>query len=316
MYPTSSQRRYWTFENEEEIAKLRIKHNQEFIMRHRYQLGLDVRSSHFGPSPIAIVSFCVDFHFRTMRARNISWHPAKSTCCWKTMNCIWKIFVAASSRQCQNVSSALHSTISNDSICTTRQWITTRKKFCESIFVISAESLVTYLIFLVQRNVCLFIVQDGGVQCVDRSICFEYQRRSDQGNGHYIIKWAAAHATAQLLFDRSQSISADRRFSDRHQDTMHNGESGPVESWHRRVHRQSVFDWCVSIVFAIAIGARSRSEFCEQRAREFGQLRHRLTVSQCKKSAEGFGGRCQEYVSDFEWAYCALTSVFYFVFSR
>lgn len=48
MFPTSSQRRYWTFENEEEIAKLRIKHNQEFVERHRYQLGLDVIS------PIAV----------------------------------------------------------------------------------------------------------------------------------------------------------------------------------------------------------------------------------------------------------------------
>lgn len=45
MFPTSSQRRYWTFENEDEIAKLRIKHNQEFVTRHRYQLGLDVISS-------------------------------------------------------------------------------------------------------------------------------------------------------------------------------------------------------------------------------------------------------------------------------
>lgn len=42
MFPTSSQRRYWTFENEEKIEALRIKHNQEFVERHRYQLGLSV----------------------------------------------------------------------------------------------------------------------------------------------------------------------------------------------------------------------------------------------------------------------------------
>lgn len=34
MYPLSSQRRYWTFGSETEIAALRLKHNQEFIGKH------------------------------------------------------------------------------------------------------------------------------------------------------------------------------------------------------------------------------------------------------------------------------------------
>lgn len=34
MYPVSSQRRYWTFSSEAEIAALRLKHNQEFIEKH------------------------------------------------------------------------------------------------------------------------------------------------------------------------------------------------------------------------------------------------------------------------------------------
>lgn len=42
MYATSSQRRYFTFKNEEEIANLRVKHNQEFIAKQNYQLGLSV----------------------------------------------------------------------------------------------------------------------------------------------------------------------------------------------------------------------------------------------------------------------------------
>lgn len=34
MYPVSSQRRYWTFASEAEIAALRLKHNQEYIAKH------------------------------------------------------------------------------------------------------------------------------------------------------------------------------------------------------------------------------------------------------------------------------------------
>lgn len=34
MYPFSSQRRYWTFSSENEIAELRRKHNTEFIAKH------------------------------------------------------------------------------------------------------------------------------------------------------------------------------------------------------------------------------------------------------------------------------------------
>lgn len=44
MYPTSSQRRYWTFKSEQEIADLRLKHNQEFIILHGNRLGLNVRT--------------------------------------------------------------------------------------------------------------------------------------------------------------------------------------------------------------------------------------------------------------------------------
>lgn len=34
MYPVSSQRRYWTFGSEAEIATLRLKHNEDFITKH------------------------------------------------------------------------------------------------------------------------------------------------------------------------------------------------------------------------------------------------------------------------------------------
>lgn len=43
MYPTSSQRRYWTFKSEQEIVDLRLKHNQEFVTLHGSRLGLNVR---------------------------------------------------------------------------------------------------------------------------------------------------------------------------------------------------------------------------------------------------------------------------------
>lgn len=42
MYPSSSQCRYWTFKNEQEIAALRLKHNQEFQKYHGDRLGLNV----------------------------------------------------------------------------------------------------------------------------------------------------------------------------------------------------------------------------------------------------------------------------------
>lgn len=42
MYPTSSQRKYWTFANEEEIADLRLKHNQNFVLIHGDALNVEV----------------------------------------------------------------------------------------------------------------------------------------------------------------------------------------------------------------------------------------------------------------------------------
>lgn len=42
MFPSSSQRRYWTFRNEDEIRALRKKHNQEFQQYHGDRLGLNV----------------------------------------------------------------------------------------------------------------------------------------------------------------------------------------------------------------------------------------------------------------------------------
>lgn len=42
MFPTSSQRRYWTFKNEDEIKTHRRTHNQEFQQRHGDRLGLNV----------------------------------------------------------------------------------------------------------------------------------------------------------------------------------------------------------------------------------------------------------------------------------
>lgn len=42
MFPTSSQRRYWTFKTEDEIRKHREKHNQEFRQYHGDRLGLNV----------------------------------------------------------------------------------------------------------------------------------------------------------------------------------------------------------------------------------------------------------------------------------
>lgn len=34
MYPVSSQRRYWTFGSEQEIAELRRKQNEDYIAKH------------------------------------------------------------------------------------------------------------------------------------------------------------------------------------------------------------------------------------------------------------------------------------------
>lgn len=45
MYHTSSQRQYWTFKSEKEIAELRRKHNQEYRKVHAERMGLDVSLS-------------------------------------------------------------------------------------------------------------------------------------------------------------------------------------------------------------------------------------------------------------------------------
>lgn len=45
MYPTSSQRKYWTFSNEQEIQALRLKQNQDYIEKHG--ADMDVISNNF-----------------------------------------------------------------------------------------------------------------------------------------------------------------------------------------------------------------------------------------------------------------------------
>lgn len=45
MYPSSSQRKFWTFTSEREIADLRVKHNQNFVLKQNdalLSLGIDV----------------------------------------------------------------------------------------------------------------------------------------------------------------------------------------------------------------------------------------------------------------------------------
>lgn len=42
MFPTSSQRRYWTFRNEDETKALRRAHNQEYQQRINQRLCLNV----------------------------------------------------------------------------------------------------------------------------------------------------------------------------------------------------------------------------------------------------------------------------------
>lgn len=44
MYPLSSQRQYWTFKNEQDIAELRRKHNAEFIERHGSGLNVKLKT--------------------------------------------------------------------------------------------------------------------------------------------------------------------------------------------------------------------------------------------------------------------------------
>lgn len=42
MYPVSSQRRHWTFQNEQETNELRLKHNQQFQQMHGDRLNINV----------------------------------------------------------------------------------------------------------------------------------------------------------------------------------------------------------------------------------------------------------------------------------
>lgn len=42
MYPVSSQRRHWTFQNEQETNELRLKHNQQFQQTHGDRLNINV----------------------------------------------------------------------------------------------------------------------------------------------------------------------------------------------------------------------------------------------------------------------------------
>lgn len=62
MYPTSSQRKFWTFNNEQEIAELRLKHNQKFVNEHGERLGgLDVSLTFFF---LANSLMQTDFYFK------------------------------------------------------------------------------------------------------------------------------------------------------------------------------------------------------------------------------------------------------------
>lgn len=64
-------------------------------------------------------------------------------------------------------------------------------------------------------------MQNRGVQCIYQSVHQQHQRGSWQGHGHHSIERIASDATAELLFDRAQSIPADRGISYRHQNAVH-----------------------------------------------------------------------------------------------
>lgn len=46
MYPQSSQKKFWTFQNEQQLRDLREKHNQEYIFKHGQEI--EVNESLFG----------------------------------------------------------------------------------------------------------------------------------------------------------------------------------------------------------------------------------------------------------------------------
>lgn len=65
MFPSSSQRQYWTFRNEDEIKALRQKHNQKFQQYHGDRIELNViqlkflKYSNYIPKYIKIIYFLI-----------------------------------------------------------------------------------------------------------------------------------------------------------------------------------------------------------------------------------------------------------------
>ena len=129
MYPSSSQRRFWTFKNEQEIEELRLKHNQQFVRQHGDALGLNVSCNGFD-GDWSVCWIRAGSFGRKFNGWSTSLLPRRKECFWRTMSYIWRIFVVALSRRCQNASSAPHFTISNVSIWIIHQWTITRKRFC------------------------------------------------------------------------------------------------------------------------------------------------------------------------------------------
>jgi len=155
MYQSSSQRKFWTYRNEQELAELRAQHNQKFI--ERFGIDMDVSwcwKKHFHFTQVVIIhNYC-----RTTLLLNPSLHQTRNEFCWNSMNYIWKSFANDSNLKCQSRWWAQLSITLNASIRITHRWTIIRRKFCK-LNLLTISGIFNFFLIILEQLVSTYPVR-------------------------------------------------------------------------------------------------------------------------------------------------------------
>lgn len=147
MYPSSSQKKHWTFRSEQELIELRMKSNQEFIRAHGSHLDVSFQ--------ISCLHLKFKFLFRAKRRNRSSWTRTKRVFCWDSTSFSWRSSARDLSHRCQETRSEQLFIISSVFTSTKLRWIFTAKRFCkwrwERPLSIPHVSLLSVLLAFISR---------------------------------------------------------------------------------------------------------------------------------------------------------------------
>ncbi|KAJ8307630.1 hypothetical protein KUTeg_014821 [Tegillarca granosa] len=80
MFPTSTQRKYWTFSGETEIQQLRKEANERFIKKHMGKMSNEAKQNILNPEEENLVCRCLETTFKDLSSKMPRYATALLTC--------------------------------------------------------------------------------------------------------------------------------------------------------------------------------------------------------------------------------------------